>query len=377
VLLLQGFTVAAYELTRALIGTLMVLVIAGTVRALFLNPRMEDNPRTVQWTSLRQGRVDVLQVLVTLVSLAALFYLWREVFVALRYLQDVPLWTTETVEGLQTVTVANLLSSLAVLVGTLIAFWALPLVFGKAATDASQRSVGTRYAVIALVRYSILFVGLAAAFSLLNIGWSKLQWMAAGLSVGLGFGLQETAANFFSGLTLLSERSIRVGDLVTIGDKTGIVRRIKLRATMVEDFDGREVVIPNKELVTTQVTNWTLTDAKRRLQVVVGVSYGSDTSLVVQKLLEAARGVDGLLANPPPQAVFERFGETTLQFRLYAWVDTPQRAMSINHELHMQIERILRESGIAIDPPQRDVHLYPKGPIEVRLATVQDPASDS
>jgi potassium efflux system protein len=154
-----------------------------------------------------------------------------------------------------------------------------------------------------------LVVGLVTAFSLLNIGWSKLQWMAAGLSVGLGFGLQETAANFFSGLTLLSERSIRVGDVVTVGDKTGVVRRIKVRATTVEDFDGREIVIPNKELVTTQVTNWTLTDSKRRLQVVVGVAYGSDTALVVESLLEAARSLDGVMVDPAPQAVFEMFGD--------------------------------------------------------------------
>jgi potassium efflux system protein len=279
------------------------------------------------------------------------------------------LWTAETAEGLKTVTVANLLSCLAVLAGTLLAFWALPLIVVTEATDSTQRSVGTRYAVIALVRYSVLIVGLVAAFSLLNIGWSKLQWMAAGLSVGLGFGLQETAANFFSGLTLLSERSIRVGDLVTVGDKTGIVRRIKVRATTVEDFDGREIVIPNRELVSTQVTNWTLTDSNRRLQVVVGVAYGSDTTLVVRRLLEAADGVEGILATPSPQAVFEQFGDSALQFRLYVWIDAARGVVQINHDLHMRIDELFRASGIDIDFPQRDVHLFPAGPFEVRLRT--------
>ena len=305
--------------------------------------------------------------MVTLAVLTCLAWIWRDVFSDLLYLQNVPLWTAETVEGLKTVTVANLLSCLAVLGGTLIAFWALPLILATEATDSTQRSVGTRYAVIALVRYTVLIGGLATAFSLLNIGWSKLQWMAAGLSVGLGFGLQETAANLFSGLTLLSERSIRVGDLVTVGDKTGIVRRIKVRATTVEDFDGREIVIPNKELVSTQVTNWTLTDAKRRLQVVLGVAYGSDTALVVRKLLEASSGVEGILADPPPQAAFEQFGESALQFRLYVWIGVAQ-AVRINHDLHMRIDQLFRESGIDIDFPQHDVHLFPAGPLEVRLA---------
>ena len=182
--------------------------------------------------------------------------------------------------------------------------------------------------------------------------------MAAGLSVGLGFGLQETAANLFSGLTLLSERSIRVGDLVTVGDKTGIVRRIKVRATPVEDFDGREIVIPNKELVTTQVTNWTLTDSKRRLQVALGSPMGPTRIWSCGNCWRPPSGVDGILADPPPQAVFEQFGDSALHFRLYAWIGAAQ-AVRINHELHMPIEQLFRESGIAIEFPQQDVNLFP------------------
>jgi small-conductance mechanosensitive channel len=365
-LLVLGFTLAAYDLARALIGTLLVLVIAGTVRRLFLEPA-EAQERLEHWSALRQGRLDLLHVLVVIAAGAALLFVWADVIRSLEYLQDVPLWTAETADGLKTVTVANLLSCLAVIGATLLAFWALPLLFGTDSLDAAQRSVGTRYAVVSLFRYVLLFVGLAAAFSLLNIGWSKLQWLAAGLSVGLGFGLQETAANFFSGLTLLSERSIRVGDLVTVGDKTGIVTRIKVRATTVRDFDGREVVIPNKELVTTQVTNWTLTDSRRRLQIVVGVAYGSDTRLVASRLLQAAGEVAGVLRDPAPQAVFEEFGDSVLQFRLYVWIATPQIGVQVNHDLHMRIDELFRESGISIDFPQQDVHLYPKGPLEVRV----------
>lgn len=368
-LLVQGFTVAAYDLSRALLGTALVLFVAGTVRVLFLGADSAEQSASPDWSSLRERRLDLLHVMVLLAAVGGLYLTWRDVFTGLLYLQNVPLWSAETAEGLKTVTVANLLACLTVLAGTLIAFWALPLIVATEASDATQRNVGTRYAVLALARYTVLIVGLVASFSLLNIGWSKLQWMAAGLSVGLGFGLQETAANLFSGLTLLSERSIRVGDIVTVGDKTGIVRRIKVRATTVEDFDGREIVIPNKELVSTQVTNWTLTDAKRRLQVVVGVAYGSDTALVVQKLLEAAAGIDGLLEEPPPQAAFEQFGDSALQFRLYAWIEAPQQAIRINHELHMRIEQLFRASGTDIDFPQRDVHLFPPGPFEVRLRT--------
>jgi potassium efflux system protein len=368
-LLVQGFTIAAYDLVRALLGTVLVLFVAGIVRMLFLRADSADPSASSEWSSLREGRLDLLHVMVTLAVLAGLFVIWRNVFTDLLYLQNVPLWTAETAEGLKTVTVANLLACLTVLGGTLIAFWALPLIVGTEASNPNQRNIGTRYAAVALARYTVLIVGLVAAFSLLNIGWSKLQWMAAGLSVGLGFGLQETAANLFSGLTLLSERSIRVGDIVTVGERTGIVRRIKVRATTVEDFDGREIVIPNKDLVSNQVINWTLRDAKQRLQVMVGVAYGSDTALVVQKLLEAAAGIEGIIDEPPPQAVFEQFGDSALQFRLYAWMDSAQGAVRINHDLHMRIEQIFRASGIAMDFPQRDVHLFPAGPFEVRLRT--------
>jgi len=377
-LLAQGFTLAVFEVMRALMSTLLLLVIAGTIRVLFLSARSDTAPEDVSWFSLRHGRADVLHVVLTLAAGAVLLWAWRDVIEALHYLQDIPLWTAETVEGLKTVTVANLLSCLAVLGGTLLTFWALPLIFASESSDSTRRIVGTRYAVIALVRYVVLFVGLASAFSLLNIGWSKLQWMAAGLSVGLGFGLQETAANFFSGLTLLSERSVRVGDLVTVGDTTGVVTRIRVRATTLRDFDGREILIPNKELVTTQVTNWTLADTKRRLQVVVGVDYDSDTALVGQKLLEAARTVEGVLSNPPPVAAFEQFGDSALQFRLYVWIDDPGRLVRINHDLHVQINHLLAECGIGIAFQQRDVRLIPAAPLEVRLLDAQDaaPAAD-
>jgi small-conductance mechanosensitive channel len=373
VLLLQGFTVGVFDLARGLIGTMLVLIVAGTVRVLFLNEAADGGAVRSERSALRAARLDLLHVLIVFVSLATLAWIWRDVYRDLLYLQHVVLWTTETVEGLKTVTVANLISSIIVVVATLTVFKALPLVFAPDKPGSKQHAAGTRYAAVALLRYVVLLGGLIAAFSALNIGWSKLQWMAAGLSVGLGFGLQDTAANFFSGLTLLSERSIRVGDTVTVGDKTGVIRRIQVRATTLEDYDGREIVIPNKELVSTQVTNWTLKDPRRRLHLVVGVAYGSDTALVANTLLEAARQVEGVLPDPAPQAVFEQFGASALQFRLYVWIAGPQDAIQVNHDLHVRIETLFRESRISIDLPERDIRLHPAGPLEVRLSAGATP----
>jgi len=380
VLLVQGFTVGALELVRALLGTVIVLVVAQGVRLLLLLPREEGQEGegkeiATDWASLRNAHLDVLHVCLTLVLVAALLWVWRQLFDAFGYLQDIPLWTAETAEGLKTVTVANLLWFLGVLASTLFLFWVLPLVFSTASAENITHGMGTRYAVVALLRYGVLIGGLASAFSLLNIGWSKLQWMAAGLSVGLGFGLQDIVANFFSGLILLSERSVRVGDLITVGDKTGVVSRIRVRSTTLRDSDGRDIVIPNKDLVATQVTNWTLANLKRRLQVVVGVAYGSDTAFVEQKLLEAAHLVAGVLTDSPPRAVFEQFGDSALQFRVYVWIDEPDRQMQIKHDLHSRINQVLQEAGIEISYPQRDVHLIASQPLAVTIQKAGDDAA--
>ena len=357
-LLVQGFLIGALELTRSLMGTLLVLASVATVRATVSPPGREDaRASSTADAAARRGR-DRLGLAVLLVAAAALLlWIWRNVFVAFGYLRNVVLWSTETAGGLTTVTVANLLACVATLAGTWLAFWVLPLVTGTRSLDTVARGVGTRYAVVTLLRYAVLMVGVLVAFTFLNIGWSKIQWLATGLSVGLGFGLQEIVANFFSGLILLSERSIRVGDMVAVGDQTGVVTRIHVRATTVRDYDGREILIPNKEMVAAQVTNWTLSNTERRLQVVVGVAYGSDTALVQRLLLEAAARTPGVLAAPAPSVAFELFGDSSLQFRLYCWIAAADRAVVTNHLLHVQIEETLRVNGISIPFPQRELHL--------------------
>ena len=375
-MLAQGFMVGAWELTRSLFVTLLFVGIAVALRAATSTPGDTDDSVDHRGdAALRYGRAQLANVVTIVVVAIMMLWVWRDVFAALGYLSNIALWTTATDTGARTVTVANLLSSVTVLVGTLISFWALPLIAGTQSLDTTARGVGTRYAVVTLVRYLLLLSGILSSFALLNIGWSKIQWLATGLSVGLGFGLQEIVANFFSGLILLSERSIRVGDLVSIGDSTGIVQRIHVRATTVRDFDGRELLIPNKDMVSTQVTNWTLSNTNRRLQIVVGVSYGSDTGRVVALLLDAASQVPGVLADPPPTVSFEAFADSALQFRLYAWIDVPTQAVTIGHWLHMRIEAVLRENGISIPFPQRDLHLVDPVPLPVRDSP--SPASPS
>ncbi|MBK7326785.1 MAG: mechanosensitive ion channel [Propionivibrio sp.] len=180
------------------------------------------------------------------------------------------------------------------------------------------------YAIKVVTRYALTAIGVAAASRVLDIGWNNLQWLVAALSVGLGFGLQEIFANFVSGLIVLAERPIRIGDVVTVGDVTGTVARIRARATAVIDFDNKEVIIPNKAFITDRVINWTLSTGTTRLLIKVGVAYGCDTALVQKLLLEIVQANDDVLEQPSPSVYFIDFGSVICIFvRLKGWLACP------------------------------------------------------
>src|SRR5258708_22562978 len=163
-------------------------------------------------------------------------------------------------------------------------------------------------------------VGIVLACVMLGMTWSKVHWLLAGVSVGLGFGLQEIFANFISGLLILFERPVRVGDVVTVGDVTGVVSRIRIRATMITDADRKELIVPNKEFITSRVLNWTLSDQINRVVINVGAAYGSDVDHVREILLRLAHDDQHVLDEPAPVATFERFAERTLNFVLRCYL---------------------------------------------------------
>ncbi len=216
---------------------------------------------------------------------------------------------------------------------------------------------GSRYAVSTVARYLILIVGVTAVFSALGIGWSKVQWLAAALTFGLAFGLQEIFANFISGLIILAERPVRVGDVVTIGNVSGTVARIRMRATTILDWDRKELIVPNKAFITDQIINWSLSDPTLRLTTTIGVAYGSDTALVERTLLAVANANENVLRDPAPTVVFQRFGESSLDFELRVFLPSIERLVPTRHQLHLAIDAAFREAGIEIAFPQRDLHV--------------------
>ena len=189
----------------------------------------------------------------------------------------------------------------------------------------------------------------------------------AALGVGIGFGLQEIVANFISGLIILFERPIRVGDIVTIGDKDGAITKIRIRATTLRDWDGKELLVPNKEFITGRLLNWTLSDQQTRLVIPVGIAYGSNVELALRTLTDVVAGHPTVLKDPAPSVLFLGFGDNSLNMVARCWVSSIDDRMPTTSSLHAKIDAAFNEAGIVIAFPQRDVHLNTGGPIRIAI----------
>lgn len=304
----------------------------------------------------------------------ALWCAWIDVLPALGILNRVVVWettvaTTEKVasndgktepaviERPVAITMADLGLAIVILATSVIAAKNIPGLLEMAVLQHMPLDAGVRYAVATVSRYAITILGLVLCFGAIGIGWSKVQWLVAAMSLGLGFGLQEIFANFVSGLIILFERPVRVGDVVTIADVSGVVSRIRIRATTITDWDRKELIIPNKEFITGRVLNWTLSDPVNRVVVRVGVAYGSDTQLTADLLLQTAKKHPLILSDPPPRVMLEGFGDSSLNFLLTCFLPNLENRITVIHELHMAIDREFREAGVEIAFPQHDIHV--------------------
>ena len=181
--------------------------------------------------------------------------------------------------------------------------------------------------------------------------------MAGALGIGIGFGLQNIVSNFVSGIILLFDPSIQVGDMVQVGDDWGTVSRINIRTTVVQTFDNASLIIPNSEMLSNKITNWSFQDPKVRRQVDVGVAYGSDVQLVRKLLLQIAEEMPEVLGDPDPRVDFMDFGDSALIFRIRFWVSSPDYWLTAPTELRFRIDEEFKKHGIEIAFPQQDIHI--------------------
>ena len=216
---------------------------------------------------------------------------------------------------------------------------------------------GLPYAISSLLHYVILVLGFLAAVGAMGVDLNRVTLLTGAFGVGVGFGLQTIVNNFVSGIILLLERPIQVGDAIQMTDLDGEVRRIGIRSTTVHTWRGAEVIVPNATLISGNLTNWTLSDRTRRFELMVGVAYGSDPQRVIDLLREAAVSVTGVLKNPGPVVLFQSFGDSALNFEVRAWTARFEEWAAIHSQVAVAVNNALNAAGIAIPFPQRDVTL--------------------
>ena len=301
--------------------------------------------------SISEQTSALLRLLVGLGVGIAIIVFWSQTFPLITVFDSIEIPLTR---GL---TLLGLIQVVLILAITYIAVQNLPGLLELAALRTTTIEAGTRAAIVTLCRYAAIAIGLVVLINVLDVDWATFGWVAAALSVGLGFGLQEVVANFVCGLILLFECPIRLGDVVTVEGMTGTVTRIRMRATTITNWDRQEFVVPNKTLVTNTFLNWTLSAAINRIIIPVGVAYGSDTEKARQIMLDVAADHPVVLDDPAPMATFEQFADSSLTLILRAYLPNLDNRLKTITELHTEIGKRFAAGDIEIAFPQRDVHL--------------------
>ena len=218
---------------------------------------------------------------------------------------------------------------------------------------------GSQEVILVITKYGLIFIGTIILLQASGLNLSSLTIIGSVLGVGIGLGLQDIARNFASGLVLLFERSVQVGDFIQVGQHIGTVERVGARSIILKTLDSISIIVPNSRLLAEEVINWTHTSSSARLHIPVGVAYGSNVPAVKNALLKAAQEHPEILRYPQTQVFFTGFGDSSLNFELLVWTSDPSRQAIITSDLYFRIEEILREEKIEIPFPQRDLHLSP------------------
>ena len=225
---------------------------------------------------------------------------------------------------------------------------------------------GLEYALLRFAHYLVLIVGIYIGLKTINIPLGAFIGLFAVLGVGIGFGLQNLASNFISGIILLLERPVKVGDRLEVNSVWGEVKRINLRTTLIVTPDNVSIIVPNSKLLENEVTNYSYGDPKIRLHIEVGIAYGSDCEKARSTLLQVARDNQLILKVPEPHVLFREFGDSSLNFTLLCWIADAADRFELISELNFAIDKAFREHSIEIPFPQRDLHLRSAaGPIRV------------
>jgi len=312
----------------------------------------EFDPESIDVRAIRSELRGLVRNVMFLLGAVLIWWTWHDVLPALKFIEEIPIFPGDT----YTLTLGKLVVAGIAIAFTVMLTRTAPALLESSVLHRMPLDAGSRYAITTIFRYLVSVVGITIAANRIGFSWYNVQWFVAAITVGLGFGLQEIFANFISGLILLLERPIRVGDMVTIGETTGVVSRIRMRATTIRDLDRKELVVPNKEFITGRLLNWTLSDHLTRLVIEVGVAYASDSDLTRRTLLKVMRRHRNVLRDPAPLVMFHSFGDSSLNFIVHVYIDNLDHRWTVRDEIHADILRAFREANIEIPFPQRDIN---------------------
>jgi potassium efflux system protein len=333
-------------------------------------PEQVEEP-VVDLVALDHESRKLLNMSLVIVGVFGVWLFWSDILPAFAVLEKITLWySTTQVAGQETplpITLADIGLALLVAVVTILATKQFPSLLEMVLLQRLKMTAGGRYAAKTLARYAIATGGTILAIGMLGGRWGQIQWLVAALSLGIGFGLQEIVANFISGIIILFEQPIRVGDMVTVGDSVGVVTRIQIRATTILTRDRKELLVPNKEFITGRLLNWSLSDQVTRVVIPVGVAYGSDVKKALHLVTEAAEENEYVIPEPAPFVAFEGFGDNSLALTLRCFIESVDYRILVISMLHEAINRKLNEAGIVIAFPQRDLHFDSEQPLEIRI----------
>nr|WP_113868454.1 miniconductance mechanosensitive channel MscM [Brenneria salicis]NMN90389.1 potassium efflux system protein [Brenneria salicis ATCC 15712 = DSM 30166]RBP59642.1 potassium efflux system protein [Brenneria salicis ATCC 15712 = DSM 30166]RLM29774.1 miniconductance mechanosensitive channel MscM [Brenneria salicis ATCC 15712 = DSM 30166] len=305
--------------------------------------------------------LKLVRSILTLIALVSVIVLWSEIHSAFAFLENISLWdvssTVKGVESVQSITLGAILIAILIFVITAQLVRNLPALLELAVLQHLDLSPGSGYAITTISKYILMLIGCLMGFSLMGIEWSKLQWLVAALGVGLGFGLQEIFANFISGLIILFEKPIRIGDTVTIRDLTGSVMRINTRATTISDWDRKEIIVPNKAFITEQFINWSLSDSVTRVVLTVPAPAEADSKVVTDLLLDAVSRCSLILENPPPEVFLVDLQQGIQIFELRIFAAEMGHRMPLRHELHQLILENYRKHNMVLPFPPFQVRM--------------------
>ncbi len=308
----------------------------------------------------------LIRIAITVLALLGLYGILFDDIPIMKFLNTFILWSYYVGTEIKSTTLGNvatcvLISGFTILIVKNLSGILTILIFNR-----TKMNSGDQQALTLIIKYAASIIGLTLALGAIGIGWSKFQWLLAALTVGLGFGLQDIIANFASGIIILFERPISIGDIITINGTSGKVTKIRIRATTVTDWDRKEVIIPNKSFLTSDVVNWSLSNQLIRVVIPVGVAYGSDTKKTEDLLLKIAHENSLILNDPAPSVIFGNFGDSTLDFKLRVFALNGDR-MTVIHQLHLTINDVFNKEGLEIAFPQQDVHIDTLKTLDVRV----------